>query len=125
MDYFDIIEKNKDEMFQTLGRLIRIRSVQEPPAGNLPFGEGIQEALEFMLREAENAGFCVKNFDNYGAHIEWGSGEEIVGIPCHLDVVSEGENWEHDPYGADIIDGKMYGRGASDNKGPLIAVFLQ
>ena len=124
MDYFDIIEKNKDEMFQVLGRLVRIRSVQEPSGHGFPFGEGIQDALELMLLEAESEGFSVKNFDNYCAHIEWGSGEEILGIPCHLDVVSEGENWEHDPYGADIVDGRMYGRGTSDNKGPLIAVFF-
>ena len=124
MDYCGIIEKNKDAMFQTLGRLVRIRSVQEPPKGDFPFGEGVQEALEFMLSEAEKEGFSVKNFDNYGAHIEWGSGDEIIGIPCHLDVVAEGENWEHDPDGADIADGKMYGRGTSDKKGPLIAVFF-
>lgn len=122
MDFSGIIEKNKEEMFQTLGRLVRIRSVQEPAKGEFPFGEGIQEALEFILKEAEKEGFKTKNFDNYGAHIEWGSGDQILGIPCHLDVVSEGDGWEHDPYGADVIEGRMYGRGTADNKGPLIAV---
>jgi len=111
-------------MFQTLSRLVRIHSVQEPAKGEYPFGEGIQEALEFMLREGEKEGFKIKNFDNYAAHIEWGVGEEIIGIPCHLDVVSAGDGWEHDPYGADITQGKMYGRGTGDNKGPLIAVFF-
>jgi len=122
MDFYDIIEKNKEDMFQKLAMLVRIRSVQEASKGNMPFGEGIQDALEFMLREAEGEGFSVMNFDNYGAHIEWGSGQEILGIPCHLDVVAEGDQWEHDPYGADVCEGKMYGRGTADNKGPLIAV---
>ncbi|NCB42384.1 MAG: dipeptidase PepV [Clostridia bacterium] len=122
MDFYDIIEKNKDEMFQKLAMLVRIRSVQEDSKGNMPFGEGIHDALEFTLREAQFEGFSVMNFDNYGAHIEWGSGQEILGIPCHLDVVAEGDQWEHDPYGADVCEGKMYGRGTADNKGPLIAV---
>ena len=123
MNFSEIIEKNKEEMFQTLARFIRIRSVQEPAKGVFPFGEGVQEALDFMLREAKKEGFQVKDFDHYGAHIEWGSGDQILGIPCHLDVVSEGDAWEHDPYGADMSEGRIYGRGASDNKGPLIAVF--
>lgn len=39
----------------------------------------------------------------------------------HLDVVPEGEGWDHDPYGAEIIDGRMIGRGTSDDKGPGVA----
>lgn len=39
----------------------------------------------------------------------------------HLDVVPEGEDWDYDPYGGEIVDGKIYGRGALDDKGPAIA----
>ena len=42
---------------------------------------------------------------------------------CHVDVVPEGDGWTSEPYGADIRDGKIFARGALDDKGPTIAAF--
>ena len=47
--------------------------------------------------------------------------DETVGILVHLDVVPEGDGWDYDPYGGEIHEGKIYGRGAVDDKGPAIA----
>ena len=48
---------------------------------------------------------------------------ESVGILCHVDVVPEGDGWSSDPFAAEIRDGKIFARGAIDDKGPTIAAF--
>ena len=54
-------------------------------------------------------------------YIEFGSGDELIGIIGHLDVVPEGNNWTYPPFEAKIVDNKIYGRGSIDDKGPVIA----
>ena len=61
-------------------------------------------------------GFTSENFDNYAGHIDFGEGEETLGILCHADVVPCGEGWICDPYNPQIIDGRLYGRGVLDNR---------
>ncbi|MCK5300087.1 MAG: ArgE/DapE family deacylase [Candidatus Aenigmarchaeota archaeon] len=43
-------------------------------------------------------------------------------IACHTDVVPAGDGWDTDPFDPVIKDKRIYGRGAIDNKGPLVAV---
>lgn len=45
----------------------------------------------------------------------------MVAVLGHLDVVPEGDGWSFDPFGGEIRDGKVFGRGAMDDKGPTIA----
>ncbi len=54
-------------------------------------------------------------------YIEFGQGEEILGIIAHLDVVPAKDSWTFPPFHATITDGKIYGRGAIDDKGPVMA----
>ncbi|WP_320047675.1 dipeptidase PepV [uncultured Ilyobacter sp.] len=114
-----VIEYKKD-VIQSIIESVQIKSIEEPPLPGKPFGHGPAKALSYFLKRGESMGFKVKNFDNYAGHIDYGNGDEIVGILGHVDVVPEGEGWDHDPYGGDIIDGKIYGRGTTDNKGPMI-----
>ncbi|WP_245602167.1 dipeptidase PepV [Peribacillus kribbensis] len=120
------VEKRKEDLIRDTKSLLAIRSVleeDEDGTPEAPFGKGIQEALEFMLELGEKDGFTVKNVDNYAAHIEMGQGDEIVGILCHLDVVPEGDGWSSDPYAAEIRDGRIYARGALDDKGPTMTAY--
>lgn len=89
----------------------------------LPFGEGVHEAFTFMLSRARGMGFTYENTDNYGGHVEFGESpdDEVMAVVCHLDVVPAGDGWDSDPFKAMIKDGKIYGRGTTDNKGPAIA----
>lgn len=129
MDCLENIKANKDLQIQMLQDLVSIRSVAENPvmtgAGEVyPFGEGVQDAFACFLKKAEDMGFAVKNVDNYGGHIDFGQGKEIVGILGHLDVVPEGTGWSFDPYSGAVSDGYIYGRGVLDNKGPMTAVLF-
>ncbi len=119
--YNKALDDSKEALIQSLQEIIRIKSVKEEPIGDMPFGEGIQKSLEFMLMLGASMGFKTKNVDNYAGYIEFGEGKEMLGILCHLDVVPEGDGWSHGPYSGDLEDGKIFGRGTLDNKGPAIA----
>ena len=116
------IAESKTEMLASLSNLISIPSVAIEAGGSKPFGDKVQEAFEYMLKLAEDEGFEVYNADNFGGHIDFkGTEDGIVGIVGHLDVVPEGDGWDFEPYGGVISDGKLYGRGAIDDKGPVMA----
>ena len=116
------IENMKDELIQKTQELIQIPSVYEnSKSPNMPFGKQINNALEYTLELGKNLGFRTKNIDGYCGYIEFGEGPELLGIIGHLDVVPEGENWDYPPFGGIISDGKIYGRGAIDDKGPVIS----
>lgn len=119
----DLLDSYKTEMIGNLQELIRIKSVQAEAEKDTPFGTGIQRALEFIFELGKEKGFECINFDNYACEINLGDGKESVGAVSHLDVVPEGSGWTVDPFGGEIIDKKIFGRGAVDDKGPLIAVF--
>jgi succinyl-diaminopimelate desuccinylase len=76
-----------------------------------------------MLNLGEKDGFLPKNVGNLAGHLEFGEGKELLGILCHVDVVPEGDGWSSDPFGAEIRDGKIFARGALDDKGPTMAAY--
>ena len=65
-------------------------------------------------------GFEVYNCDNVCGHIEYGEGDEVFAILCHSDVVPAIGDWDKDPFFGYVKNGKIYGRGSSDDKGPAI-----
>lgn len=121
MDFNRYIEDNKTKMIEDLQAWIRVKSVMGEAAPGCPFGEGPKNALLQALKSGKELGFRTKNVDNYAGYIEFGEGEEEIGILAHVDVVPEGEDWTHGPYDGEIIDGIMFGRGTLDDKGPAVA----
>lgn len=123
MDWFNEVEKRKDDLIKDTKKFLQIKSVlaEEEAKDGAPFGKGIREALDYALKTCESFGMNVKNFDGYAGHAEIGNGDDIVGILCHVDVVPEGDGWTSPPYSAEIRDGKIYARGAIDDKGPTMA----
>lgn len=114
------MQKYRDEITYHLRELVKIRSVMDEPLPGKPFGEGVDRALTYMLELARSFGFDVCNVDGYAGHAEYGSGDELAAMLVHLDTVHEGDGWTYPPFGGELRDGKMYGRGASDNKGPAV-----
>jgi len=126
MNWKQEVEARKDDLINDTRAYLQIKSVldETTKSDHAPFGKGINDAFNHLLQLGEDSGFQVKNLDGYAGHIELpGSGEEIVGVLCHVDVVPEGDGWSSDPYGAEIRDERIYARGALDDKGPTIAAF--
>lgn len=120
----EIIENQKKEMIDSVCKLIGFKSVSvETGNPEIPFGEECKNALEYTLNLAKQLGFRTKNLDGYCGYIEFGEGEEMVGIIGHLDVVpaDKMDGWTTPPFEANIRENKIYGRGAIDDKGPVIA----
>ena len=127
MNFEKIINENKELIVKTLQELIQIKSVYDESTITkaMPFGKGINDALEYMLNLGKKDGFDVVNDEGYAGEITYkGTGSETVGILCHLDVVPEGNNWTYPPYEARIVDDNIYGRGTGDDKGPTIASYF-
>lgn len=129
-----INEKNTNEkkivfdnegFFSALNGLLKIRSVKEDATPNAPFGEGVKQALLHTLSLAESFGFKTINYDNYIGEVIWGEGKPF-GVLCHLDVVPEGDlkEWNTNPYEPTVIDGKLYARGALDDKSGAISILF-
>ena len=120
----EVIRK-KDNLIQDTQSFLQIESVLDEEGGTAgkPFGDKVDEALQYMLKKGQDEGFKVKNVDGYAGHIEYGEGEDIVGVLCHVDVVPAGDNWTTPPFSADIRENKIFARGAIDDKGPTMAAF--
>jgi len=115
------MEQYFDAMINTLQKLLRIDTVKSAAEPGAPFGKGNAECLRLALDTAEDMGFETVNCDNYAGHADFGGGEETVGVLGHLDVVPAEGGWTYPPFGGQIVDGFLYGRGTLDDKGPMVA----
>lgn len=107
-----------------LSRLLRFRTVSgaSDPAGRDSFREATAAGFAYLDRLARSLGFVTRHFDNrvLVAELQGPEGAEVLGFPIHLDVVPAGEGWSRDPFGGEIADGRIWGRGAQDDKGPIV-----
>ena len=116
-----IVESYKDELIENIRKWVSVPSVQAAPAGEkAPFGEQNRRMLDMALADARAFGFEVRDIDGYAGDISYGSGEQTMGMLCHLDVVPAGDGWQHDPWGGEVENGRIYGRGTTDDKGPAL-----
>jgi succinyl-diaminopimelate desuccinylase len=120
----NLIEVMKEDIIKSTQEIIKIKSVEGDSKPGMPFGEGVGKALECALGVAKDLGFNTVNLDGYVGYAEYGQGEDYVLALGHLDVVPEGDGWMYPAYGAEIHDGKMYGRGTTDDKGPIMAALF-
>lgn len=119
------VETRKEELMTDLFELLKINSVRdlEHKTKELPVGPGPAKALETFLSFGARDGFKIKNIDNLAGHVEYGSGNETLGVLGHVDVVPTGDGWKTNPFEPVIKEGKLYARGASDDKGPMLAAY--
>lgn len=116
------IDAHRQEMLEDICTLCRINSEKMAYKTGKPFGEGTFQALSKALAMAERYGFHIKNHDNYVGTIDLNNGARNLDILAHLDVVPAGEGWTiTEPFTPVEKDGKLYGRGTADDKGPAVA----
>jgi succinyl-diaminopimelate desuccinylase len=113
--------KHSDEMISDLGELIAIKSVKGKKEEGAPYGVNSRAALELAQSMLKSRGFDVRMFEDMIITADLGPAPPKMGILAHLDIVDTGEGWDTDPLKMTIKDGKIYGRGALDNKGPAVA----
>lgn len=121
MDLQELMESSKEELIRSLQGCIQIPSVYADDHSGYPYGKNVHRCLTYVLDLAEKLGFAVHNLDDQVGWCELGQGEEMVAVLGHLDVVPEGEGWTVPPYEGLVTDGKIYGRGTMDDKGPTMA----
>lgn len=112
---------------EALIELIRIPSVCREGLDGFPFGPNVDQALRKALEIAGRIGFRTHYGDGgYYGYAEVGDGSEIFGILGHVDVVPAGnlEDWAHHPFDPVEQDGMLFGRGAQDDKGPMMAALF-
>lgn len=115
-----VIDELQGDILKSVSESIQIESTEAVSTEEMPFGEGPAKALQHALKLGETLGFYTKNLNNVVGYVEFGDGDEIIAVLGHLDVVPAGEGWEHPPFGGEVHDGCLWGRGALDNKGPII-----
>lgn len=119
-----ITEDEQKAAVKTLERLISVPSYNQPVEEGAPFGKGIRNALDEMMKICDELGFkTYEDPDGYYSYAEVGSGDKIFGVICHLDTVPAGDlgKWKHNPFKGTVINDAVYGRGSQDDKGPGIA----
>ncbi len=118
------IDNLQSSMIESIVESISIPSVIGEAEEGCPFGKDINDVLDHTLNLCEKLGFkTYKDKEGYYGYAEIGNGEELVGILGHLDVVPAGDinAWNTDPFKGTIDDGKIFGRGTQDDKGPIIS----
>lgn len=122
----EILGKYREEMMETVQKWVRIPSVKGAPAPDAPFGVEARKVLDLSMADCERMGLKTEIFDGYAGHADMGEGNDrdALAILAHLDVVPTGDGWTVDPFGGLRKDGKIYGRGTSDDKGPAVAALF-
>lgn len=118
----NVIDSYKGDIIKDLRDLVGIKTVYED-SEIYPFGQANHDALEYMLDKCKREGMVTQNLDEYGGYADFGEGNKTIGVFTHLDVVPAGNGWNSDPFELKVEDGKLVGRGVSDDKGPVIAAF--
>ncbi|WP_425667529.1 Sapep family Mn(2+)-dependent dipeptidase [Vibrio tubiashii] len=122
IEYF---EHRTDELLSDLSGLIAIPSVRDESTKphHAPFGKSIREAFDYLINFAKREGLEVRDHQGYAMDISYGQGEEEIGILHHVDVVPAGDasRWKTPPFELHQQGALVFGRGVTDNKGPLMA----
>ncbi|PVH27934.1 acetylornithine deacetylase/succinyl-diaminopimelate desuccinylase family protein [Pararhodobacter oceanensis] len=125
------LQDRRDDLITLTQELIRIPTLNPP-------GDNYLEICEFLERRLKASGFEAQMIRAYGtpgdtdAYPRWNvvarregtRPGDCVHFTSHIDVVEVGAGWTFDPFGGELVDGKIYGRGACDMKGGLAASII-
>ncbi len=119
----NLIEESTENLVTETIKLVNIKSVEEKPCRNAPFGAGPKAVLDTFKKMSKGAGLYTKDYKVGVISAAMKKGSPDLGIWLHGDVVPEGDGWSFEPYNAVEYKGCIIGRGATDNKGQLAAIF--
>ena len=113
----------RDDLVRDTIRMVNIKSVKGEPLPGAPFGEGPRKVLDTALEMGKDAGFYPEDYGVGVVSVALKEGQPDLGIWLHGDVVPEGDGWTFEPYNAVEYKNCVVGRGATDNKGQMMAIF--
>lgn len=120
----ELIDSYREQYVEMLRRWVRIPSVKSGKEPGAPFGREIRRMLDTAMADARGMGFDVRDFVGYACDVTLGDAEEKIAVLGHLDVVPVGDGWTKPPFEALIENGRIYGRGTNDDKGPALAAMF-
>ncbi len=117
------VDAHFDEEVRFLQDLVRVPT-DTPPGNNAPHAERTAQLLQDFGLHAEAhpvpaqavADYGMQSITNLIVRREYGGAGPRIALNAHGDVVPPGDGWTHDPYGAEIEDGCLYGRAAAVSK---------
>ena len=115
------LDENRDNMVADICDLIAFNSVRGEAMPGKPFGDIPAAALGKAEEICRRMGISAQNHENYALSAQINDKSVKLDILAHLDIVEAGTGWDTDPFKTVIKDGKIFGRGSSDDKGPAVA----
>jgi len=119
MSNLDNLDKRKKEIINFLSELIKFKTTSDNQ-------EELEKCAKFIVKYAENLGLEAEIVYGEVPNViikRSGKGKKVAFV-SHFDVVPPGENWSYDPFKPTIVNDKIYGRGACDDKGHLVSTFF-
>ncbi|WP_409299752.1 dipeptidase PepV [Peribacillus sp. SCS-155] len=127
MNWYNEVLSRKENLLKDLFGLLRIASVKDESSKTeqYPMGKEVGRSLDYMLTIAKNSGFTTKNLQGFAGFAQYGQNADsgYIGVLCHLDVMPTAGEWTSPPFEPVIRDGKLFARGAIDDKGPTLAAY--
>ena len=123
-EWINRLKEVQPMLFDGLRRMVAIPSIRGKEEPDAPFGRGPKQALEEVLKIATELGFHTKNIDDKIGYAEYGENradDAYYGVFGHVDVMPLGEGWNSPPLSLTLREGKLFGRGTLDNKGPILS----
>ena len=123
-EWINRLKEVQPMLFDGLRRMVAIPSIRGKEEPDAPFGRGPKQALEEVLKISTELGFHTKNIDDKIGYAQYGedrSDGAYYGIFGHVDVMPLGEGWNSPPLSLTLREGKLFGRGTLDNKGPILS----
>ncbi|QNP49660.1 M20/M25/M40 family metallo-hydrolase [Diaphorobacter aerolatus] len=117
------IDQHFDEQVRFLQALVQLPT-DTPPGNNAPHAERTAELIKpfgfeaekHVVPEHEVKDYGMQSITNLIVRRPYGDGGRTIALNAHGDVVPPGEGWVHDPYGAEIDNGNMFGRATAVSK---------
>ena len=117
------IDAHFDDEVRFLQALVRVPT-DTPPGNNTPHAQRTAALLrdfglaveQHPVPDAEVKACGLESITNLIVRRRYGAGGKTIALNAHGDVVPPGEGWSHDPYGGEVVDGKLYGRAAAVSK---------
>ena len=120
------VDAHHAEQIEFLRQIVRVPS-DTPPGNNNPPAEKAAALLttrgysveRFVVPEERVRDYGMLSLTNLIVRHKFGSGGPIIALNAHGDVVPPGDGWSFDPYGGEVKDGRMYGRGVAVSKSDI------